>query len=63
VPAQLGQLLAGVQVHPCGPGGGVAHPVHQLSQRGARLTGEGVAGMTEIVNMNLSWLSSFGQLA
>jgi hypothetical protein len=27
---------------------------HQLSQRGARLTGEGVAGMTEIVNMNLS---------
>jgi hypothetical protein len=41
----------------------VAHPVHQLSQRGARLTGEGVAGMTEIVNMNLSWLSSFGQLA
>src|SRR5215831_12898944 len=35
-------LLPGMQVHPRGPGGGVAHPVHQLSERGARLTGQRV---------------------
>jgi hypothetical protein len=44
-------LLPGMQVHPGGSGGGVAHAVHQLSQRGARLTGQRVAGMAEIMNI------------
>jgi hypothetical protein len=38
-------LFPGMQVHPGGPGGGVAHTGHQLGQRGARLTGQCVAGM------------------
>ena len=49
-----------MQVRPGGPGGGVAHPVHQLGQRGARLTGQRVPGMAEIMDMNRRE-PSFGQ--
>ena len=49
-----------MQVHPGGPGGGVAHPVHQLGQRGARLTGQRVPGMAKIMDMNRRE-PSFGQ--
>ena len=45
-------LLPGMQVHPRRPGGGVAHPVHQLGQRCSRLTSQRVPGMAKIMDMN-----------
>ena len=49
-----------MQVHPRDSGGGVAHPVHQLSQRRACLTGQRVPGMAKIMDMNRRE-PSFGQ--
>jgi hypothetical protein len=54
-------LLPGMQVHPCGPGGGMAHAAHQLGQRGAGLGSERVPGMAEIMNVDFGREPSLGQ--
>jgi hypothetical protein len=56
-------LIPDMQAHPRGLGGRVAHLVHQLGQRGARLTSQRVTGTAEIVNVNLSRKGTKGRRA
>jgi hypothetical protein len=45
--------IAAVQVDQRGPGGGVPHAVHQLAQRGPSSRGKHIAGVAEVMKMQV----------
>jgi hypothetical protein len=48
-------LLTDMHVHPSSSRGGVTHPAHKLGYRGARLGGERVSGVAQIVHVSDGW--------
>ena len=58
----LVSLRGTVLVDQRGPGRGVAHAVHEFAERRARLTGQDVAGMAKVVEVEAGQASRSGGL-